>query len=418
MDDSIHATPIAGESSATHWDLENILHGAVGQNEFVPYYQPVFSLYTGQVTRVAVSLWWQHPQLGLLPPNKFLAVAEETDLILKIGGWLLHEACSQAQKWFSLGYQFSCIGVDVATRQFHHQNLVDLIQKVLAATGLPATALELEIMERANCRDINPNVLQDLQELGVRLSIDGFSMDSSLRCLEWFPLSTLKIDQSFVRGMNENGRYGAIVSAVIAMAHNLKLKVVAVGVETQEQINWLRQYGCDEIQGEVVCPPVTASVLTRLFQERGAFWLTAHQISRDKFAPLIHYQATQSIGYALVDESLQIVLANECFKSWSDKQIRNITGLLLTEVFPELVGTEQNLVNLLHHSQKVIALSQIYRPSADEFGRYFDLRIEPFMAASSHLLVVVSDVTEQTHLEFSLRQERNELRLMMGNLRK
>lgn len=94
--------------------------------------------------------------------------------------------------------------------------------------------------------------------------------------------------------------------------------------------------------------------LTQLFQERGAFGLTGHHIPRDKFAPLIHYQATQGIGYALVDENLQIVLTNEWFKSWSDKQIRNITGLVLTEVFPELVGTEQNLVNLLHHSQKVI----------------------------------------------------------------
>lgn len=418
MDDSIYATLMAGEQSATHWSLRNALHRAVEQNEFVPYYQPVFSLYTGQVTSVEVSLWWQHPHLGLLPPNKFLAAVEETDLILQIGGWLLYEACCQAQKWFSVGYQFSRICVNVAARQVQDQNLVDLIQKVLAATGLPVRALELEITERANCRDIKPDVLQDLQELGVRLSIDGFGVDSSLRCLERFPLNTLKIDQSFVWGVNENGRYGAIVSAVIAMAHNLNLKVVAEGVETQEQINWLRQYGCDEIQGEVVCPPVTALGLTQLFQERGAFWLTAHQISRDKFAPLIHYQATQGIGYALVDENLQIVLANEWFKSWSDKPIRNITGLLLTEVFPELVGTEQNLVNLLHHSQKVIALSQIYRPSADEFGRYFDLRIEPFMAASSHLLVVVSDVTEQTHLEFSLRQERNELRLMMGNLRK
>ncbi len=202
---------------------------------------------------------WQHPEQGMIPPLNFIPVAEETGLILPISDWVLRTACTQNKAWQAMGLPPVRVAINLAARQFQQQNLLENIFKVLDELNLPPQWLELEITESTAMQnlDVTIEILNQLSERGVRIAIDDFGTGySSLSYLKKFPINALKIDRSFIKDVTLDPDSAAIVTAIIAMAKNLKVKVIAEGVETSEQLEFLRKYGCDEIQGYLFSRPV------------------------------------------------------------------------------------------------------------------------------------------------------------------
>ncbi|THF63413.1 EAL domain-containing protein [Pseudothauera rhizosphaerae] len=241
--------------------LENQLRGALDRRELLLYYQPKVSAASGRVTGAEALLRWQHPELGLLSPGRFVPAAEEAGLIVPIGEWVLRTACRQLREWLDGGLEPVCVAVNLSAQQFAHQDIVGLVQKVLEETGLPPALLELELTETMLMRDVEhtTEVLGKLRALGVRLAIDDFGTGySSLAYLKRFDVHVLKIDRSFVNDIRSDGADGTIAAAVIALAHSLGQEVVAEGVETECQRDFLARHRCDLFQGYLFGRPMTA----------------------------------------------------------------------------------------------------------------------------------------------------------------
>ena len=252
-------TPAMNATAVDRLALESSLRRALTQDELVLYYQPIFDR-GGRVHGVEALLRWRHPELGLVQPAEFIALAEVTGLIIPMGPWVLRSACAQAWIWQER-YPGLSVAVNLSARQFQEPGLVGHVADALADTGLEPRLLELEITE-SNAMQNGPAAIQTLRELkalGVRLSIDDFGTGySSLSYLKRFPIDTLKIDQSFIRDIGLDADDAAIASAVIALAHTLKLEVVAEGVENRGQLEFLTASGCDRMQGYLFSPPVPA----------------------------------------------------------------------------------------------------------------------------------------------------------------
>jgi diguanylate cyclase (GGDEF)-like protein len=246
--------------------LENQLHGAIERGELRLHYQPKIHLPTGRVTGMEALLRWEHPELGLLQPSSFIPLAEETGLIVPIGEWALEEACRQNQEWSTAGFEPLVVAVNLSLRQFQHERIEDVTARVLRTTGLDPVLLELEVTESLAMQDPERIVatLVDLKELGVKCSIDDFGTGySGLSHLMGFPIDKLKIDKSFVATIDTD-REAPIVVAVVALARGLGLEVVAEGVETTEQLERLRELGCDEMQGFLFSRPVPPQLFEQL----------------------------------------------------------------------------------------------------------------------------------------------------------
>ena len=248
--------------------LETELRRALERGEFLLHYQPQFDMAERRIIGFEALVRWQHPQLGLVPPNDFIPLAEETGLIAPLGDWVLREACTQAKAWHSAGHRDLRMAVNLSSRQFFQENVLETVTRALEKTGLPAHCLELELTE--SCVMQNPDeatvTLCLLNNMGIRIAIDDFGTGhSSLNHLKRFPIDSLKIDRSFVRDVTLNPEDGAIVQAIIAMAHGLKLSVVAEGVETVEQLRFLESFSCDMVQGYLVSRPLPADQITRTF---------------------------------------------------------------------------------------------------------------------------------------------------------
>jgi EAL domain-containing protein (putative c-di-GMP-specific phosphodiesterase class I) len=239
--------------------LENGLRSALERKELFLMYQPQMDIVTGKITGLEALLRWQHPELGLVPPDQFIGIAENTGMILPIGEWVLRTACSQARKWQDEGLGPVQVAVNVSAVQFRQEGFCQLIRKVLHETGLAAHYLELELTESlllANA-DVTFSVLQELKAMGLTLAIDDFGTGySSFSYLRQFRVSKLKIDRSFIRDVAVNPDDAAITTAIISMAKNLNLKVIAEGVENEAQLSFLRAHQCDEIQGYYFCKPL------------------------------------------------------------------------------------------------------------------------------------------------------------------
>ena len=249
--------------------LETDLRQAIQQQELVIYYQPVISVAVGRISKVEALLRWTHPDMGPVPPSQFIPLAEETGLINPLGQWLLGTACAQAKVWHDMGHPIR-VAVNISVRQFQYQDLPALVEKVLAETKLPPSALELEITESIAMLndDFSTIPLQKLSRLGVTISIDDFGTGySSLSRLKSLPIHILKIDRSFITDIMADPNDEAIVTAIITMAHGLQLRVVAEGVETAEQLAFLRNQKCDEAQGYFFSPPATATDIVELLNE-------------------------------------------------------------------------------------------------------------------------------------------------------
>jgi diguanylate cyclase (GGDEF)-like protein/PAS domain S-box-containing protein len=241
--------------------LEHGLRRALLNQELAVYYQPIFDLRQGKITGMEALLRWHHPDLGTIPPGTFIPIAESIGVMASIGGWVLRMACRQAKEWHEAGLKNLSLAVNLSVTQLQQGDLLQRVRDVLEETKLPARLLELEITESSAMQSPETSIrtLYELKKLGIRISLDDFGTGhSSLSYLKRFPIDTLKIDQSFVRDITEDPDTAAIVTAIIAMAHSLRLKVIAEGVEFSEQAKFLERYACDQMQGYLIKPPVPA----------------------------------------------------------------------------------------------------------------------------------------------------------------
>jgi diguanylate cyclase (GGDEF)-like protein len=253
-------SPLMNDRALEQLALENALRRALARDELLLHYQPVVEIATGRIRSVEALVRWNHPERGMMWPSDFVPVAEVTGLIVPIGWWILRTACAQARAWHEQGLSDLRVAVNLSARQFQQADLVGQVEKAVAETGLSARYLELEITETDTMQSTEATLstFRQLKALGVAISIDDFGIGySSLGYLRRLPIDTLKIDQSFVRDIGTDPDDAAIVSAVIAMAHTLKLQVVAEGVDGEDQLDFLRRHGCDLMQGYLFGPPAS-----------------------------------------------------------------------------------------------------------------------------------------------------------------
>ena len=239
--------------------IETSLRTALQKNEFEVYYQPVINLQNNKINSLEALLRWRHPEMGFIPPSEFIPIAEDANLIVPIGEWVLHSACERVKRWQKEGYTSLRVAVNLSPRQFLNNKLVQVINGILHSTRLDGNFLTLEITESLIMNDIENSikVVNALKELNITIAIDDFGTGySSLSYLKRFSFDIIKIDKSFITDFEKNKNDAAIVKAIIAMAHTLKMKVVAEGVEQLDQLLHLKEFHCDEIQGFLLCPPV------------------------------------------------------------------------------------------------------------------------------------------------------------------
>ncbi len=248
-------------------NLEADLRLAIEREEFIVHYQPIISVAEQRITAVEALIRWQHPQKGLISPLEFIPLAEDTGLISLIGEWVLKTACAQNKAWHDKGHKDLHVEVNFSASQFKHQDISKLVDIVLKETGMNAETLDIEVTESIAMEGHSIEVLNKLSAMGIGTSIDDFGTGySSLGSLKKFPINALKIDKSFIMDITTDPDVEAIVMAIIAMAHTLKIKVVAEGVETEEQLVLLQAHNCDEIQGYFYSPPMPEDEISKLLK--------------------------------------------------------------------------------------------------------------------------------------------------------
>jgi diguanylate cyclase (GGDEF)-like protein len=266
---------VPGMSDSAHErvELESGLRRALQNSEFELFFQPKVNIQTGNTNSAEALIRWFHPTRGMVSPDQFIPMAEETGLIIPIGEWVIREACRRARSWQLAGIAPLRVAVNLSAQQFRQKDLLETVQRALRDTGLDPSLLELELTESAVMENAEESarILAQLSRLGVQISIDDFGTGySSLSYLKRFPLDKLKIDRSFIRDLATDVDDAAIVRAIISLAHSLKLKVIAEGVETADQLDFLRQLGCDQYQGYHCSPPMAPDAF--------AAWMQTHQL--------------------------------------------------------------------------------------------------------------------------------------------
>ncbi len=249
--------------------FESDLKLALKREEFVLHYQPQIDIGTRKIVGMEVLLRWKHPERGFVPPSTFIPVAEECGAIVAIGEWVMMSACRQNRIWWEAGLPAVPVAVNLSAMQFRQKDFADTVRKILRDTGLPPHLLEIEMTEGIIMEDADATIgtLRDIKQMGLMLSIDDFGTGySSLSYLKRFPIDKLKIDRSFVRDIAINQDDATIIRTIIIMGHNLRLKVIAEGVETMDQLRFLREEGCDEVQGYLISEPVPAEKFETLLE--------------------------------------------------------------------------------------------------------------------------------------------------------
>ena len=254
--------------------LEGALRRALEREEFLLHYQQKVDLKSGAIVGAEALVRWLHPEWGLVRPARFIALAEETGLIVPLGEWVLREACRQARAWLDEGLKAGVVSVNLSARQFRQQDLVRMVSRILEETRLDPAHLEMELTESMVMHNVEQAIatLQGLKSLGIRLSVDDFGTGySSLSYLKDLPIDALEIDRSFVRdiGGGAEAGEGVLAQAIISLGHNLHLKVIAEGVETDAQVRFLKRHGCDEVQGFLYGEPVAPESHARLLEKSG-----------------------------------------------------------------------------------------------------------------------------------------------------
>jgi EAL domain-containing protein (putative c-di-GMP-specific phosphodiesterase class I) len=262
--DSIAAAP------SERLALKGELSKALEREELMVYFQPQLLIDTKKIIGTEALLRWQHPELGLVPPAEIIPLAEESGLIEPISEWVIRTACRQNLGWQRAGLPPMRVSVNLSSLLLQQRKLVTLVSEVLNETGMAPSQLVIELTESNLFEDGEDtiSVLRDLKEIGVRIAVDDFGTgNSSLYQLKNYPLDVLKIDRSLIKDIPSNSDSVAITTAIIAMAHSLQIEVIAVGVETDEQLDFLSERHCDALQGYLYSPPVPSNDLTQLFRE-------------------------------------------------------------------------------------------------------------------------------------------------------
>lgn len=247
------------------------LKQAITNNEFELYYQPIVDIRTNKLLCLEALMRWNHPELGFVQPSEFIPLAEETGLILTMGDWVINAGCTQMKTWQDMGYDIPHLAVNLSVRQFYQRGMIGQITKVLEETGLDGKFLELEITEGILMENTDELIatMYKIKDMGVKISVDDFGTGySSLSYIKSFPIDTLKIDRSFVMDISTDPGDAAIVKAIIALGHSLQMNVLAEGVETQEQLDFLKKEGCDCYQGYYFSKPLPASAITAFLQKK------------------------------------------------------------------------------------------------------------------------------------------------------
>ena len=261
---------VMNERVRHHTRLENALRRALERNELELFYQPQVELKSGGIVGMEALLRWNSAELGRVSPAEFIPVAEEAGLIVPIGEWVLATACAQGRRWLDMGFSGLRVAVNISARQFRRKDFIPRVRSLLEASGLPPAMLEMELTESLLVEAEGDVIvaLNELRLLGIRISIDDFGTGySSLSRLKKFPIGMLKIDQSFVRDVTTDADDAAIARTIITLGHSLRLKVIAEGVETEAQLEFMRQHGCNEIQGYLFSKPLPVDELTTLLRE-------------------------------------------------------------------------------------------------------------------------------------------------------
>jgi EAL domain-containing protein (putative c-di-GMP-specific phosphodiesterase class I) len=258
------------ERAMERLNLENDLRKALARDELLLHFQPKVGIESGKVVGMEALIRWQHPEIGMVSPAEFIPMAEETGLIVPIGEWVLQAACAQINAWQAQGLAPIPVSVNISSQQFQHQELLITIGRLLESSGIPPERLMLEITESVIMQNTDStfDILNTLTAMGLRLLIDDFGTGySSLSYLKRLPVFAIKIDRSFINDIATNPDDAAIIKAIIAMAQNLKLKVVAEGVETEEQLAFLRDEQCDVMQGYLFSRPLPAEEVSKLLAQ-------------------------------------------------------------------------------------------------------------------------------------------------------
>ena len=262
-------TPHMNQAAARHFELESSLRGALARGEFELYYQPLFDTATRRLCALEVLLRWRRPDQGLVMPDDFIPILEESGMIVPVGEWVMRRACAQSMAWQRAGLPAVQIAVNLSARQFMHRGLVDTIRSTIDETGIDPALLECEITETALMEhgEQTLEILSQIEQMGVKLAIDDFGTGySSLAYLKRFPVHTLKIDRAFIRELETSSEDQAIVAAIVALSDSLQLSVVAEGVETEAQFALLRNKGCQFVQGYLFSRPVGVEAATRMLE--------------------------------------------------------------------------------------------------------------------------------------------------------
>ena len=263
-------TPELNVRAAHRLELETGLRQAIEKQEFILHYQPLVDLKTGRIRGMEALLRWQHPKFGLVPPLDFIPLAEETGLIIPIGEWVLKTACAQIKTWHDTGFPALQVAVNLSSQQLRDKNLIDVVKQALKEAEIEARYLDLELTESVLMQDMElaAAILKELKTVGISFSLDDFGTGySSLSYLKRFPIDFLKIDRSFVHDITTDPFGAGLVQAIIAMAKVLNIKVIAEGVETREQLEFLRRHGCDIAQGYFCSEPLTVETFNELLRD-------------------------------------------------------------------------------------------------------------------------------------------------------
>jgi diguanylate cyclase (GGDEF)-like protein/PAS domain S-box-containing protein len=292
-------TACMNERAMDRLRLESDLRHALGRNELMLHYQPQVDLRTGRIVGTEALLRWLHPQLGLVPPDRFIRIAEETGIIVPIGAWVMHTACRQTREWQKAGFGNLRISVNLSGNQLYQSDLIASVEEILRDTGLDAQSLDIELTESLVMTDVENalGIMHQLKRLGVKLSLDDFGTGySSLSYLKRLPIDVLKIDKSFVRNITTDPDEAAIARSIITLAQSLQMQVIAEGVETAPQLGYLRRHRCDQIQGFYFSKPLPPHELEQLLIE-------------DKCLPPGEAAGTHLQTLLLVDDEVHVTAA-------------------------------------------------------------------------------------------------------------